>query len=354
MTGYKNLTKREIKSILDGTIDIKLKDIDDNLILHLFVDKDTHKVGSKYNFCKNKNIIRYIENRYPKNEFVSLRETIRRILNKEERLPKCAHPDCDNVVKGFRDGRKYCSLKCFHSDEIVKEKKVQSIQNKFGKEFTNCSQVPEIKKKKEKTIQRHYGKQYKNPSNVPEIKEKIQNNIKKSNLERYGVECTFSVPEIRAKAIDSMIDRYGVPYNVYREEYWDKYYKSRIKNGTSRTLENKKDLRSYAHIARFITGKVYIEFKALINPDNKTRSKDKNHLDHKFSIVNGFDNNIDIEKICMPYNLCIIPAKENERKHTNSSISIGELNSLFEKFKKNKKLYSKYRKILKTWIKNYD
>ena len=353
MSKYKNLTEKEIKNISNGTINVKLKDIDDDLILQLFVNKSTNKIGARIQFCRNKNIIKYLENRYPKNEFISLYETIMRILNKEEKLPKCMNPNCNNIVKNFRKGRKYCSSKCCNSDEIAKEKKVKSIQNKFGKEFTNCSQVPKIKKKKEETIKKHYGSKYKNPSEVPEIRTKIANNIKASNLKHYGVENCMQRPEVHAKVVNTMIKLYGVPYNAQRKEFWEQYFITRLKNGNSRKLKEKKEIRNYNKIVRFITEKVYNEFRDIINPLNIKRGK-KYHLDHKFSVVSGFENGINIDKICMPYNLCIIPAKENMKKHSNSSIDKLELDKLFKKFKKDKKLYNKYTKILNMWLEDYD
>ena len=71
-------------------------------------------------------------------------------------------------------------------------------------------------------------------------------------------------------------------------------------------------------------------------------------------MVSGFENGINIDKICMPHNLCIIPAKENMKKHSNSSIDKLELDKLFKKFKKDKKLYNKYTKILNMWLEDYD
>lgn len=95
---------------------------------------------------------------------------------------------------------------------------------------------------------------------------------------------------------------------VYDIKDIDKFYKYRI-------------------IVQRLTRKMYKQFKELINPNNLERSQGANHhLDHKFSVLDGFLNNISPEIISNLYNLQMLPWLENSiYKKGSSSISYKEL-----------------------------
>ena len=57
------------------------------------------------------------------------------------------------------------------------------------------------------------------------------------------------------------------------------------------------------------------------------------HLDHKYSIFEGFKNGVDVEIIGHIKNLEMIPYIENVSKHTKCSITLEELLTLIEKYK---------------------
>jgi hypothetical protein len=81
----------------------------------------------------------------------------------------------------------------------------------------------------------------------------------------------------------------------------------------------------YRQEVRYLTEKTYKEYKAIINPNNHARSKNGWQLDHKYSIVKGFDNKIEPEIMASVTNLQILSALDNNKKSVRCDISIKEL-----------------------------
>jgi hypothetical protein len=72
------------------------------------------------------------------------------------------------------------------------------------------------------------------------------------------------------------------------------------------------------------SNKSYRKFFILINPENLIRSRTI-HLDHKFSISDGFKNKVDPKIIGHYYNLHMLTSLENRSKWDKSSITLEEL-----------------------------
>ncbi len=75
--------------------------------------------------------------------------------------------------------------------------------------------------------------------------------------------------------------------------------------------------------------KAYIN---IINPDNLERSQNKYHLDHIYSVSDGFDNKIDPKIISNPYNLQMLSARKNRIKRNSSWQTEKELYKGYAKF----------------------
>ena len=78
---------------------------------------------------------------------------------------------------------------------------------------------------------------------------------------------------------------------------------------------NVKDFKTYAKMARHMAYKLFkeqVKGKGLV-------------VDHKFSILDGFKNNVPIDVISHKYNLRLITQKENLSKGSKSIISIDEI-----------------------------
>jgi len=120
-----------------------------------------------------------------------------------------------NYVLNISNGGYLSCNKC----KNIKIKKTNL--ERYGVE--NISQIDEIKRKKEKTLIEHYGTTSIFEINKEKIKEKygvdnvfqneeIKEKIKKTNLERYGVENPQQNKEIKEKTLQTNLDRYGVKY----------------------------------------------------------------------------------------------------------------------------------------------
>ena len=62
-----------------------------------------------------------------------------------------------------------------------------------------------------------------------------------------------------------------------------------------------------------------IIYKKLINPNKLKRSKHKYHLDHIYSVMDGFRNSVQPEVISNPNNLQILWCIDNINKNDNSN-----------------------------------
>lgn len=74
------------------------------------------------------------------------------------------------------------------------------------------------------------------------------------------------------------------------------------------------------------------EYGDLIGYDPSKRKIKLFHVDHKFSIINGFRNSIPSEKIGLICNLQFITCNENWTKNHNNSITSDELDLLINEF----------------------
>ena len=74
-----------------------------------------------------------------------------------------------------------------------------------------------------------------------------------------------------------------------------------------------------------MTAKTYKLHKSLINPNNLTNGKYDYHIDHKYSIYEGFKNNVDVNIISSKENLRMLFYIDNLSKGPKSSIGIDEL-----------------------------
>jgi hypothetical protein len=100
-----------------------------------------------------------------------------------------------------------------------------------------------------------------------------------------------------------------INYEYYRENFND-------------LLENKED---YFIFVRALTEKNYDLFKNIINPKGLKRSWKANHLDHIYSVSQGFKDGINPFWIAHPCNLQMLKAKENKKKNAKCGHTTGEL-----------------------------
>ena len=131
-----------------------------------------------------------------------------------------------NYTKSLKSHNYYCCQKC----AIYKVKKTNL--EKYG--VNNIFQLDEIKDKIKETNIEKYG--VKNPQQNKEIKNKTE----KTNLEKYGVVYTFQSFYIKEKIKETIFNRYGVEHPMESEEIKDKIKKTNLERyGFSSPMKNK-------------------------------------------------------------------------------------------------------------------
>ena len=94
-------------------------------------------------------------------------------------------------------------------------------------------------------------------------------------------------------------------------------------------FESKED---YFIFVRALTEKNYDLFKNRINPKNLKRSWKANHLDHIYSVSQGFKDRINPFWIAHPCNLQMLKARENKKKNAKCGHTIDELVNKIDEF----------------------
>lgn len=94
------------------------------------------------------------------------------------------------------------------------------------------------------------------------------------------------------------------------------------RGNTSELLVNKED---YYAFVRALTEKNYNIFLLQINPKNLKRGWKANHVDHIYSVSQGFKDSVDPFWIAHPCNLQMLKAKDNKKKNASCGHTIDEL-----------------------------
>lgn len=95
------------------------------------------------------------------------------------------------------------------------------------------------------------------------------------------------------------------------------------RNNWESLLENKED---YFIFVRALTEINYQMFKSQINPKNLKRGfRRNNHLDHIFSLSEGFKQKINPFWIAHPANLQMLKVRDNKKKNSRCDHTIEEL-----------------------------
>ena len=95
-------------------------------------------------------------------------------------------------------------------------------------------------------------------------------------------------------------------------------------NKLENAVKNKQGWERYKFLVCYYTENSYKDFKEVINPLNKKRGF-YYHLDHKYSLYEGFLNNISPKIIGGFKNLIVIPNYENLSKGKKCSVTLNEI-----------------------------
>ena len=171
----------------------------------------------------------------------------------------------------------------------------------------------------------------KTPANSAAVREKMI----ATTVERYGVTNASSSATVKEKRKQVMIERYGVENPSYIDEVKEKISESKIQywkevyQGKDFSVEGL-TRKQYADRAHQYAETQYQRNKHIIDPEGK-RGKHW-HVDHIYSVTDGFLNEVPINIISDISNLRLISDLENYRKHKSSHKS---LKALYEDFKGN-------------------
>ena len=99
---------------------------------------------------------------------------------------------------------------------------------------------------------------------------------------------------------------------------------TRVSAGTIRNPKDISEYEKYRMMVWKISNQQFIEHYYKINPANKKRGP-KYHLDHKFSIQQGWQHNISAEVIGGWKNLQLLPAKHNQKKSNKCSVLLEDI-----------------------------
>ncbi len=195
----------------------------------------------------------------------------------------------------------------------IQEKCIETFIDKYG--VKNPSKSPEIIEKIRKTKEQRYGDpNYCNPEK-----------IKKTCLEKYGVENVFQNKEIKEQIKQTNLLLYGFEYPSQNKEISIKQIETMTGMIYEEYIKSLPDFKKYEKEVLKFTRKQSLNLLENI----KNRGQYTYHLDHMFTISEGFRNSI------LPYiigniiNLEMLTWKENQKKHSKCSLTEEEL---FERF----------------------
>jgi len=275
----------------------------------------------------------------------------------------CGDKLCKKKSREIYNLEKYGHISNLHGKK-EREKIIKNLKEKYGENITNISQLDYVKDKKIetclknngvehpmqskdvmnksiKTIKEKYGEEYDNISKIPFIIQKIidskyiinidgitalelaKEQRKKTCLQKFGVEHYYQSDDFRNKYIQTCMDKFGVD-NVWKSKYFKNLM---IDKGIYLSDEEKTEKQKYYLEVLKYTNRSYVEFFDFINNENN-RSIDF-HLDHIYSIYDGFKNKIDPIILGSIINLQLLPAKINIKKNKNSWITLDELNERY-------------------------
>ena len=271
------------------------------------------------------------------------KEDLYLIVNDLCEIPKCV---CGNNLKfrSFSQGySQFCCRECSNKHKWTEESKEKG--NTKRKEYyqKNPEKYLERNKKISETnkivwasgtdLRKNQTEQLKEKLKIgePQKKGKLTKLLKYNDpnynnkekyiqtcLERYGVINGRQIPGVTEKIEKTFLRKYGYKNNFGNPNIHKKAMKTRFKN----SLKNNKGFILYRKIVWSLTNKNK-DIKKLKNYNKRGRSDKKGvyHLDHKYSIYQGFKDNIPPFIIASTINLEFISAIKNIRKGKRCSIS---------------------------------
>lgn len=233
--------------------------------------------------------------------------------------------------------------------EGAMEKSIASCMKTLG--VKRPMQNSRIRLKQEKTCEERFGVYNWSKTEDFQVFQKenrvqLDSKIKNSLRERYGVDSIFSVPSVRDKIKQTLLDKYGVDNysktsfhkedmkkwsdKIWKEKGFDKpellAYRSSVESFSEKSLRTSYSL-IYSNSS--LNAKV-----AITRGAKRGIHKGCIHLDHRFSILEGFLNKIPPEIMGSPVNLRFLTLEENVSKSSNCEFDKDTLFAKYEDYVK--------------------
>ena len=200
--------------------------MNDNEIIKIFFTEKGNRRSYNKIIKNNPNIKEYLDNRY-KDE-TDYNRIIWRIKEEFNEMPLC--PVCNKNQIKFRGTSqqgfaKTCCKKC--RDILWHQIYVKSIKEKYGVE--NAFQAEICKEKIKKTNLERYGVECSLQN------KEVRNKGIETCLRKYGVKNAGGAPEVLEKIKKTILERYGVEHSGCTYESLEKGYKTKRKNNSFST-----------------------------------------------------------------------------------------------------------------------
>ncbi|CAB4123240.1 hypothetical protein UFOVP29_399 [uncultured Caudovirales phage] len=189
----------------------------------------------------------------------------------------------------------------------------------------SCNPVTQLVYKA--TCMEKYGVEY--ASQSVDFREVVKNTC----IAKYGAENAFQNKELQRKQKTTVKEKYGVSNVSKSHIILKKIRDSHEKTGLWTPLEELTELQKYRAEVKSISARSYHDHYYRINPNNLNRSRYEYHLDHIFSVEEGFKNKVSPEIIGHWTNLQMLWHVDNSRKNTKCHISLEELIDMYQKNK---------------------
>ena len=216
-------------------------------------------------------------------------------LDNQITIPLC--PVCSRPLRfvGLRSGyTRSCSASCRNRNPEFFKKYKDACLTKYGTEFASQST-------------------------------EFRDAVKATNISKYAVDNPFKSEQIRKKHRETCMKKYGVDNPSKSNEVVNKIKQSRVLAGDWVSDEDRSNLELYRIAVKKISSKSYHDHYYKINPDNLPRSRYKYHLDHIFSVEEGFKQQVPPEIIGHWTNLRMLWHLDNSIKNTKCHKSLSQL-----------------------------
>ena len=155
----------------------------------------------------------------------------------------------------------------------------------------------------------------------------------KEYIEEFGYKClsdTYIGSKIKLRLECDRGHKYEATWCVLQQGYRCPICKIENRSGENNynwrnyTENDRENMIFYRAETTRLSNINYVKYFYFINP-NKLKRGNEYHLDHIYSVIDGFNNGIPPKIIANPYNLRILHYVENISKHSNSHMTLSQL-----------------------------